>query len=143
MKKIQIDKTKLLELVSFIKENDLAEIEIKQGDQSVRIARYGTAPIPQASVTTASGAAKNEDHPILTGHPINSPMVGIAYLAPSPEAKAFVQVGDHVKKGQTLCIIEAMKMMNQIEADRTGVVKARLIENAQPVEFGQALFVIE
>jgi acetyl-CoA carboxylase biotin carboxyl carrier protein len=142
MKKIQIDKIKLLELVSFIKENDLAEIEIKQGDQSVRIARYGATAAPQA-ITTAASLASTDNTAIPAGHTVNSPMVGIAYLAPSPEAKSFVQVGDHIKKGQTLCIIEAMKMMNQIEADRAGVIKARLVENAQPVEFGQALFVIE
>lgn len=140
MKKIQIDKTKLRELVEFIQENELAEIEIKNGDQSVRIARLGGRVAPQVVTSAASTPAAEN---IQTGHTIHSPIIGIVYLAPAPDAKPFAQIGDHVKKGQTLCIIEAMKMMNQIEADRSGILKARLIENAQPVEFGQALFVIE
>jgi acetyl-CoA carboxylase biotin carboxyl carrier protein len=154
-----MDLRKLKKLIDLVQESGIGEIEITEGEEKVRIARGGhvavapihaatpvpvaATPIPAASgaaAAPAAGAAPAE--PADAGHAVKSPMVGTFYRAASPEAKPFVAVGDTVKEGQTLCVIEAMKLMNEIESDATGVVKAILVENGQPVEYGQALFII-
>ncbi len=144
-------------LIELLDSSGVAEIEVKEGETSVRISRMPAnmpvmpqmmmpaqmaAPAPAAApMTAAAPAAQAEEG--LTGHVIKSPMVGTFYRAASPDAKPFVEVGQHVKAGDTVCIIEAMKMFNQIEADKSGVIKAILCENGQPVEFDQPLIVIE
>ncbi len=148
-----MDIRKVRKLIELLEESGIAEIEIKEGEEAVRIRRGTsmTAPgqaVPQlAAVPTPAAATDDEarpekEQPIADGHTVKSPMVGTFYEAPTPGQKPFVTVGQSVKTGDTLCIIEAMKMLNQIEADKDGVIRARLVENAQPVEFGQALFVI-
>jgi len=151
-----MDIRKVKKLIELLEESGIAEIEIHEGEESVRISRYSTtapAPIQQyapapapvaapAPAVTATAESASEK-PVLSGHTVNSPMVGTFYTAASPGAPDFVKVGDSVKEGDTVCIIEAMKILNQIEADKSGVVKAILVENAQPVEFGQPLIVIE
>jgi len=137
------DQKKIQALMALIEDTDIAEIEVQEGNDRIRLVRFSeqkttVAPIPGPAATTPA-VTPTEHH----GHTVNAPMVGIFYTAPSPEAKPFVSVGQPVKAGQVLCIIEAMKMMNQIEADRAGIIKACLISNGQPVEFGQPLFVIE
>jgi acetyl-CoA carboxylase biotin carboxyl carrier protein len=153
-----MDIRKIKKLIELLEESGIAEIEIKEGEESVRISRAG-APPPMAhyfaappqlaaapaataapvSAAVAAPAAKvaNKDHIV------PAPMVGTYYAASSPTAKPFVEIGDEVKPGQVLCIIEAMKMMNQIEADRGGRVTAIMCKNGDPVEFGQPLFVVE
>ncbi len=154
-----MDTRKIRKLIELVKETGIGELEIKSGDESVRIScqkgaiittntgmistpiepsftQAETSASPQALQTSASAALPE-------GHNVLSPMVGTVYLAPASGAMPFVQVGSNVKAGDTLCLIEAMKMFNKIEADVTGVVSARLIENEQPVEYGQALFIIE
>jgi len=150
-----MDIRKVKKLIELLEESGVAEIEIHEGEESVRISRYAAsvpvaapAPvvIPAASgaVTPPSPAATEVAVPeVPTGHTVDSPMVGTFYRAPSPGASDFVEIGQRVNEGDTLCIIEAMKMLNQIEADKAGVVKAVLVENAEPVEYGQALFVID
>ena len=153
-----MDVRKIQKLISLLEGSDVAEIEIKEGEDSVRISRMQNnvvmaAPPPQqfyaapAAMPTAPSAAPNvaaeAAAPKLTGHVVESPMVGTFYRSSSPGAKAFADVGQTVKVGDTLCIIEAMKMLNQIAADKAGVITAILVENEQPVEFGQPLFVIE
>ncbi|MGD9710049.1 MAG: acetyl-CoA carboxylase biotin carboxyl carrier protein [Halothiobacillaceae bacterium] len=144
-------------LIELLDSSGVAEIEVKEGESSVRISRMPTnmpampqmvmsapmaAPAPAAAPQAAAApAAKAEEG--LSGHVIKSPMVGTFYRAASPDAKPFVEVGQHVKAGDTVCIIEAMKMFNQIEADKSGVIKAILCENGQPVEFDQPLVIIE
>lgn len=148
-----MDIRKIKKLIELLEESNIAEIEIKEGEESVRISRASTiapvtmhAPIamtapaaPAAPAAAVTIEAKAEE---ISGHQVKSPMVGTFYRASSPGAKAFVEVGQSVKEGDTLCIIEAMKLLNQIEADKSGVVKAILIENGQPVEFDQPLFII-
>lgn len=153
-----MDVRKIQKLISLLEGSDVAEIEIKEGEDSVRISRMQNnvvmaAPQPQqfyaapAAMPTAPSAAPTvaaeAAAPKLTGHVVESPMVGTFYRSSSPGAKAFADVGQTVKVGDTLCIIEAMKMLNQIAADKAGVITAILVENEQPVEFGQPLFVIE
>lgn len=151
-----MDIRKIKKLIELIDETGVAEIEIKEGEESVRINRYGQPapqqmhyampPMQQTMAPAAPAPAPTEAAPanaLPDGHVVTSPMVGTLYRAPSPEQPAFVEVGTSVTQGQTLCIIEAMKMMNQIEADQSGTIKAILAENGQPVEFGQSLFVIE
>ena len=148
-----MDIRKVKKLIELLEESGVAEIEIHEGEESVRISRYaaGTpapvaaAPVAMAPVPAPAPAAQaaEETANVPAGHTVNSPMVGTFYRAASPGASAFVEVGQSVKSGETLCIIEAMKMLNQIEADKTGVIKAILVENAEPVEYGQPLFVIE
>ncbi|MEW5973211.1 MAG: acetyl-CoA carboxylase biotin carboxyl carrier protein [Pseudomonadota bacterium] len=144
-------------LIELLDSSGVAEIEVKEGESSVRISRMPTnmpampqmvmsapmaAPAPAAAPQAAAApAAKAEEG--LSGHVIKSPMVGTFYRAASPDAKPFAEVGQHVKAGDTVCIIEAMKMFNQIEADKSGVIKAILCENGQPVEFDQPLVIIE
>jgi acetyl-CoA carboxylase biotin carboxyl carrier protein len=150
-----MDIRKVKKLIELLEESGIAEIEINEGEESVRISRYGTgapaapAPVqyaaaPMAEAPTAAAAvAETKDDDVPSGHTVNSPMVGTFYTAPSPGAKDFASVGDSVSEGDTICIIEAMKILNQIEADKSGTIKAILVENGQPVEFGQPLFVIE
>ncbi len=147
-----MDLRKIKSLIQLLEESDVAELEITEGEESVRISRAGPvpaaapAPAPAAPSAPAPAAAEPAAAPAEPaapeGHVIASPMVGTFYAAPSPGAKPFVRVGDQVAEGDTLCIVEAMKMLNQIEADRDGVVRAVLAENAAPVEYGQALFVL-
>jgi acetyl-CoA carboxylase biotin carboxyl carrier protein len=156
-----MDTRKIRKLIELVKETGIGELEVKSGEESVRIscqqsqvfaaspqpiiapaesympARAAAAAIPSAEMQAPAAAAAHEGHTVL------SPMVGTVYLAPSSGAMPFVQVGDNVKAGDTLCLIEAMKMFNKIEADISGVISARLIQNEQPVEYGQPLFIIE
>ena len=153
-----MDLRKLKKLIDLVQESGIAEIEITEGEEKVRIVRGGVVveetqpaarpPVsPPAAIAPAvapvSGATAEAPPAAVAGHVVKSPMVGTFYRSPSPDAKPFVQVGDTVKAGQTICIIEAMKLMNEIEADADGVVKAILVENGQPVEYGEALLVIE
>ena len=151
-----MDIRKVKKLIELIEESDIAEIEIHEGEESVRISRQGNlppvmaaAPAPQAMAAAAPAAAPAATdeaaaaEPEISGHVIASPMVGTFYRAPSPNSKAFTEEGQKVVKGETLCIIEAMKILNQIEADRSGIVKRILVENGQPVEYNQPLFVID
>jgi acetyl-CoA carboxylase biotin carboxyl carrier protein len=152
-----MDLRKLKKLIDLVQESGIGELEITEGEEKVRIARGGAVTVtPQAAAAAGKGAsgapapaapageppAAAELPPGADGHAVKSPMVGTFYRAPSPEAKAFVEVGQPVKQGQTVCVIEAMKLMNEIEADATGTVKAILVENGQPVEYGQALLII-
>lgn len=155
-----MDIRKIRKLIELLNESGIAELEIKEGEESVRISRdrpsaAGTPIIISAGQTaayTGGGAARSgaltaqpdaEAETTISGHHVTSPMVGTFYRAPSPGAKPFVDIGQQVDVGDTLCIIEAMKMLNQIEADKAGAITAVLAENGQPVEFGQSLFVIE
>ncbi|MDH5778597.1 MAG: acetyl-CoA carboxylase biotin carboxyl carrier protein [Gammaproteobacteria bacterium] len=150
-----MDIRKVKKLIELLEESGIAEIEIHEGEESVRISRQSqtvaampvaAAPAPAPAVAAApvaeasSGSAASSE---ITGHTVKSPMVGAFYRASSPSAKPFVEVGDQVKVGDTLCIIEAMKLLNQIEADKSGVIKKILVENGQPVEYNEPLFVIE
>lgn len=153
-----MDIRKVKKLIELIDETGVAEIEIREGEESVRISRYGQAapamyvpPMqPHATVAPTPGhapahpepEAKEHKKPV-DGHTVKSPMVGTVYLAPAPGEKAFVELGQRVEAGDTICLIEAMKMFNQIEADKTGRISARLVENGQPVEYDQPLFIIE
>jgi acetyl-CoA carboxylase biotin carboxyl carrier protein len=156
-----MDIRKIKKLIELLEESGIAEIEIKEGEEGVRISRMPAAgmsaaqamqavahlpmaapahlPPPPAAVTPQIAAP----HPKSNEHVVTAPMVGTFYSAPSPAAKAFVELGDEVKPGQVLCIIEAMKMMNQIEADKGGTVTSIMAKSGDPVEFGQPLFVIE
>jgi len=153
-----MDIRKIKKLIELLEESGIAEIEIAEGEESVRITReiknpitapmqYAAAPVA-AAPTPAEIAVNSQDAPStdeaeVSGHQIKSPMVGTFYEASSPGATPFTDVGKQVKAGDTLCIIEAMKMLNQIESDKSGTVKAVLVENGQPVEFDQPLFIIE
>lgn len=152
-----MDIRKVKKLIELLQETGIGEIEIKEGEESVRISRFGISnsapsypvypaamnyPAPPIASPTPAPEIRAEPKAI-EGHIVKSPMVGTVYLASAPGEKPFVEVGQYVKEGETLCVIEAMKMFNQIEADKTGVVSARLIENASPVEYDQSLFIIE
>ena len=152
-----MDIRKIKKLIELIDESGIAEIEIVEGDDSVRISRYGNAapapvvaplavappaPLLDPAQNTAAVAQESKEEEI-NGHIVLSPMVGTLYLSPSPGAPAFVQIGKTVELGDTLCIIEAMKILNQIDSEHTGVVVRVLVENGQPVEYNQPLFVIE
>lgn len=149
-----MDIRKVKKLIELLEESGIAEIEINEGEESVRISRYSTtapaapiqqfAPAPAAPAPVAAAETESaSETPSISGHTVNAPMVGTFYTASAPGSPDFVKVGDSVSEGDTVCIIEAMKILNQIEADRSGTVKAILVENAQPVEFGQPLIVIE
>jgi acetyl-CoA carboxylase biotin carboxyl carrier protein len=148
-----MDIRKVKKLIELIEESDIAEIEIHEGEESVRINRYSStqpvavtqapAPIATTTINAAPQAPSANKVEELSGHVITSPMVGTYYDAPSPGSSAFVKLGQTVQKGDTLCIIEAMKILNQIEADKSGVVASILAENGHPVEFDQPLFIIE
>ncbi len=149
-----MDLRKLKKLIDLVQESGISELEVTEGEEKVRIAKhYGTvaaapqqyyaAPAPVAPGAPAASSVNLDDEDDLPeGHVVKSPMVGTFYRSPSPGAEAFVQVGQSVKQGETLCIIEAMKLLNEIEADASGVVKAILLDNGEPVEFGEPLFVI-
>ncbi|WP_340617175.1 acetyl-CoA carboxylase biotin carboxyl carrier protein [Xenorhabdus entomophaga] len=151
-----MDIRKIKKLIELVEESGISELEISEGEESVRISRttvapampmtqqYISAPVHQPVQTAAPAAPAAADKPAeISGHIVRSPMVGTFYRSPSPDAKPFIEVGQHVTQGETLCIVEAMKMMNQIEADKTGVVKAILAQDGQPVEFDEPLVVIE
>jgi acetyl-CoA carboxylase biotin carboxyl carrier protein len=150
-----MDLRKLKKLIDLVQESGISELEITEGEERVRIASGGAvsvtplaaaAPAPVAAPVAAAPAvaptAATAPAPAAEGHVVKAPMVGTFYRAPAPDAKPFVEVGDTVKEGQAICVIEAMKLMNEIEADASGTVKAILVENGQPVEYGQALFII-
>lgn len=153
-----MDIRKVKKLIELLEESGLAELEITEGEESVRISRhttgapvqyampplnYGPPPVAAPAGATAGTAGSAPASSAPAGHKVLSPMVGTYYEAPAPGSPNFVKIGDQVQAGDTLCIIEAMKMMNQIEADVAGKVVAALAKNGEPVEFGQALFVIE
>ncbi|NOQ36837.1 MAG: acetyl-CoA carboxylase biotin carboxyl carrier protein [Methylococcaceae bacterium] len=143
-----MDIRKIKKLIEIIEESDIAEIEISEGEESVRITRYSSsapvvaAPAPVAIAAPAAVAAEPAAE-VHSGHVLKSPMVGTFYRSSSPGSAPFIEVGQTVTEGETLCIIEAMKILNQIEADKSGTVKKILADNAQPVEYDQPLFVIE
>jgi len=153
-----MDLRKLKTLIDLVAESGIAELEVSEGEDRVRIAKFSpapaapsaattlisgpvtaTAPAANGSNTAAAGAAAAEPE----GHAVKSPMVGTFYRSPSPGASSFIELGQTVKPGDTLCIIEAMKLLNEIEAEIGGTVKQILVENGQPVEYGQSLFIIE
>lgn len=150
-----MDVRKIKKLIDLLSDSDVAEIEIKEGDDSVRISRISSTPpapvaaapmvaaAPALAASQPAAADKPIEDAVPSGHVVEAPMVGTFYRASSPTTKSFVEVGQTVKAGDTLCIIEAMKMLNQIPADASGVVKAILVENEQPVEFGQPMIIIE
>lgn len=149
-----MDIRKIKKLIELVEESGISELEITEGEESVRIHRGGStvaapvhyaapAPAPVAAAPVAAAPVAEEKSNEITGHVVRSPMVGTFYTAASPGAKAFVEVGQQVKVGDALCIVEAMKMMNQIEADKAGTVTQILCNNQDPVEFDQPLFVIE
>ncbi len=149
-----MDIRKIKKLIELLEETGISEIEIKEGEESLRLSRYSTAaPAPQykhvpvAQVTTAPPIAPASEIKALeqhsTAHKLRSPMVGTMYTSPSPEAPEFIKVGQSVKVGDTLCIIEAMKMFNEIESDHAGTITAILVANGEPVEYDQPLFIIE
>ena len=146
-----MDLRKLKKLIDLVQESGIAELEITEGEEKVKIVKGGgvsvnAAPpvvaVPHVPTPQAPPAASTEPEPGQEGHVVKAPMVGTFYRSPSPDAKVFVEVGQAVKEGDTICIIEAMKLMNEIEADASGVVKAILVENGQPVEYGQPLFIL-
>jgi len=148
-----MDLRKLKTLIELVEGSGIAELEISEGEERVRITRtvaaaqqiYAAAPPPAAAPAApppAASAAEPAKPAAPEGHVVKSPMVGTFYRSASPGSKPFVDVGQNVNSGDTLCIIEAMKLLNEIDADQTGVIKAILVENGQPVEFGQPLFVI-
>ncbi|MSQ49367.1 MAG: acetyl-CoA carboxylase biotin carboxyl carrier protein [Betaproteobacteria bacterium] len=154
-----MDLRKLKKLIDLVQESGIGELEITEGEEKVRISRGGAVSVtPLASASAPIAVAQAGTVPVAhaaaaptaastaeaapEGHVVKSPMVGTFYHSASPEAKPFVEVGDTIKAGETLCVIEAMKLMNEIEADVSGIVKAILVENGQPVEYGQALFII-
>ncbi len=152
-----MDIRKVKKLIEMLEDSSLAEIEIREGEESIRISRTSSVPMAVAPVMTTPvsvpvnsteapaaaepAVAAGEELP--AGETVTSPMVGTFYQAPSPGGKPFVEIGSQVQPGDTLCIIEAMKMLNEIETERAGTVRAILKENGQPVEFGEPLFVIE
>ena len=152
-----MDIRKVKKLIELLEESDVAEIEIHEGEESVRISRYNGMPasmsmpamMPQTAAATSTNAgpaaasAPVEEAPEIVGHVVKSPMVGTFYRSPSPGSKAFVEVGQQVSAGDTLCIIEAMKILNQIESDKSGTVKKILVENGEPVEYNEPLFIID
>ena len=148
-----MDLRKLKKLIDLVQESGIAELEITEGEEKVKIVKGGvvsvaavpvaaTAAPERAAAAAAAPSSAPEPGSAPEGHVVKAPMVGTFYRSPSPDAKAFVDVGQTVKEGDTICIIEAMKLMNEIEADSAGVVKAVLVENGQPVEYGQPLFIL-
>ncbi len=150
-----MDIRKVKKLIELLEESGIAELEIKEGEESVRISRYGSgasaapmvmqqavAPLPVSEATPAETDAPPEES-VPSGHQLLSPMVGTFYRSPNPSSPTFVEVGQKVNVGDTLCIIEAMKMFNQIEADKAGTIAAILVENGLPVEFDEPLFIIQ
>jgi len=150
-----MDIRKVKKLIELLDESGIAEIEITEGEEAVRISRYGShaappahfaapaAPVAAAAPAAAAPVAAAKAEPEEEGHIVTAPMVGTFYAATSPGSPPFVQVGDRVNVGDTLCIVEAMKMMNQIEAEVSGTIKSIRVQNGDPVEYGQVLFVID
>lgn len=148
-----MDIRKIKKLIELVEESGINELEISEGEESVRISRGGqvvsaapmmqAAPIAAAPVAASPAPVADAAPAALSGHIVRSPMVGTFYSSASPDAPAFVEVGQHVNAGDTLCIVEAMKMMNQIEADKSGVIKEILASNEDAIEFDQPLFIIE
>jgi acetyl-CoA carboxylase biotin carboxyl carrier protein len=145
-----MDIRKIKKLIEIIEESDIAELEIKEGEEAIRISRYSAPPVayaaPSQVLSAPSTIAPTAQIPAeekISGHIVKSPMVGTFYRSASPGTKSFVEVGHSVRTGDTLCIIEAMKILNQIEADKNGKITQILVENAEPVEYGQPLFIIE
>lgn len=152
-----MDLRKLKKLIDLVQESGISELEVTEGEEKVRIAKHVAAPLqmaqnysvpmampmaPAAAPAGTSSVNLDDEDDLPEGHVVKSPMVGTFYRSPSPGAEPFVEIGQTVKQGETLCIIEAMKLLNEIEADASGVVKAILLDNGQPVEFGEPLFVI-
>jgi acetyl-CoA carboxylase biotin carboxyl carrier protein len=153
-----MDLRKLKKLIDLVQESGIAELEITEGEEKVKIVKGGAvtgaqptmmmaapmapAPARPAAAAAAAAPAAEAEPAAPEGHVVKAPMVGTFYRSPSPDAKVFVEVGQAVKEGDTICIIEAMKLMNEIEADASGTVKAILVENGQPVEYGQPLFIL-
>ena len=145
-----MDIRKIKKLIELVEESGINELEISEGEESVRICRgapvVAAAPVMHAAPIAAAVAAPiaaAEVAPVVSGHVVRSPMVGTFYASASPDSPAFADIGKHVNAGDTLCIIEAMKMMNQIEADKSGVIKEILAQNEDAIEFDQPLFIIE
>lgn len=147
-----MDIRKVKKLIEIIEESDIAEIEITEGEEAIRISRYSAtittpviAPSPPPTVATSATATTSQPatKETLDENAVKSPMVGTFYRSPSPGAPQFVEVGQSVNQGDTLCIIEAMKILNQIEADKSGTITKILVENAEPVEYDQLLFIVE
>jgi acetyl-CoA carboxylase biotin carboxyl carrier protein len=148
-----MDLRKLKKLIDLVQESGIAELEITEGEEKVKIVKGGGVDVtpaapaaaptrPAAEARTSASTPAAEAPAGQDGHVVKAPMVGTFYRSPSPDAKVFVEVGQAIKEGQTICIIEAMKLMNEIEADASGTIKAILVENGQPVEYGQPLFII-
>ncbi|MCD5994332.1 acetyl-CoA carboxylase biotin carboxyl carrier protein [Pseudomonas sp. CDFA 602] len=150
-----MDIRKVKKLIELLEESGIDELEIREGEESVRISRHSktpaqpyyapapvAAPVAAPAPAAAPVAAEAPSAPKLNGHVVKSPMVGTFYRTPAPTSPAFVEVGQTVKKGDTICIVEAMKMMNHIQAEASGVIESILVENGQPVEFDQPLFTI-
>lgn len=142
-----MDIRKVKKLIELLKESGIAEIEISEGEESVRISRYSRdAPIgasPPAAAAEPAAVEVATPDPVRSGQEVTAPMVGTFYSGPAPTAKPFVEIGSEVAVGDTLCVVEAMKMMNLIESEVAGKVVSILVENGTPVEFGQVLFIIE
>jgi acetyl-CoA carboxylase biotin carboxyl carrier protein len=148
-----MDIRKIKKLIELVEESGINELEISEGEESVRISRGAVvmqqapmmqaAPMQQAPMAAPVAAPAEVAAPVITGHIVRSPMVGTYYASASPDTPAFAEVGKHVNAGDTLCIVEAMKMMNQIEADKSGVIKEILAQNEDAIEFDQPLFIIE
>ena len=151
-----MDLRKLKKLIDLVQESGIAELEITEGEEKVKIVKGGvvsvspgpvpaapaSAPLRPSAAAAAGAAAAPEAAPAVEGHVVKAPMVGTFYRSPSPDGKAFVEVGQAIKEGEVIRIIEAMKLMNEIDADAAGIVKAILVENGQPVEYGQPLFIL-
>jgi acetyl-CoA carboxylase biotin carboxyl carrier protein len=147
-----MDIRKVKKLMELLEESGMSEIEIKEGEESVKISRYGNSPAPShsfvqqqapASLPPMAAAPVIADQPSTIGQSLTSPMVGTYYSAPSPTAKPFITIGQHVKQGDTIGIVEAMKIMNQIEAEQSGTVLQILVKDGEAVEFGQPLIIVE
>jgi acetyl-CoA carboxylase biotin carboxyl carrier protein len=146
-----MDLRKLKKLIDLVQESGISELEVTEGEEKVKIVKSGgpavayaaPAPVPSPVAALAPGPAVAATPAEIPGHLVKSPMVGTFYRSPSPGAKSFVEVGDTVKSGDTICIIEAMKLLNEIECDKDGVIKAILVENGQPVEYGEPLVIID
>lgn len=148
-----MDIRKIKKLIDLIEESDIAEIEISEGEESVRITRFSAlqaqySSMPVVAAPSVAPVAVADFAPVaveekIAGHIVKSPMVGTFYRSASPGSASFVEIGQKVEQGETICIIEAMKILNQIEADKSGKIKQILVENGHPVEYGQPLFIIE
>lgn len=152
LRKVGMDLRKLKTLIDLVAESGIAELEITEGDGKVRIVKFSetnqvtvpmqTQVVPVAATPAATAPSAPAEPAVPAGHVVKAPMVGTFYRAPNPGAAPFVEVGQSIKEGDALCIIEAMKLLNEIEADKAGVIKEILVENGEPVEYGQPLFVI-